>query len=106
MNKKFSPAERQAYMADKLSQLQETSSALAAICFLSVEDVDQYLSGEKVIEDKDWVQLGLGLARLSKKKGVPTEKEEKASGIRKGKKISRTSIIKRVEALEIFNEKT
>lgn len=105
MIKKFSPEERKAYMLDKLNQLQESPQALATICFLNLEAVELYLSGGKIIEDKDWVQLGLGLARLAKKKGVPTEKEEKASGIVAKRKISRTSIIKRVEALDVFNEK-
>lgn len=105
MNKKFTPTERKAYMLDKLNQLQESVEALAAICFLNVDDVQKYLSGEKIIEDKDWVQLGLGITRLAKKKGVPTEKEEKASGQIMAKKISRTSIIRRVEALDIFEEK-
>lgn len=105
MNKKFTPEERKSYMVDKLSQLDETTEALAAICFLKVEAVNQYLCGDKVIEDKDWVQLGLGLARLSKKMGVPTEKEEKASGEKIIKRVSRTSIIRRVEALDIFDAK-
>ena len=50
MNKKFTPEERKSYMVDKLSQLEETTEALAAICFLKVEAVNQYLCGDKVIE--------------------------------------------------------
>ena len=106
MNKKFSPEERKHYMRDKLNQLQETAESLAVICFLKPEEIEKYLSGEKIIEDKNWVQLGLGLARLSKQKGVLTEKEEKKSEHSIVKKVSRTSIIRRVEALDVFNEKT
>lgn len=103
--KKFSHQERQLYLVDKLQQIKETSAQLASVCHLDVNEVNKFLSGEKVVEDKDWVQLGIGLSRLARQKGVLTEKEEKKSGLIGAKKISRTSIIKKVEALDIFEEK-
>jgi len=106
MIKKFSYEERKVYIRDKLKQLKEPVEALAEICCLQVVEVSQFISGENKIEDKNWVQLGIGLTRLAKKNGVLTEKEEKSSGQIPPKKISRTSIIRRVESLDVFNEKT
>lgn len=104
MMKKFTFEERRIYIKDKLKQLNESIVSLAEICRLQVEEVNKYLSGENKIEDKNWVQLGLGLTRLAKKKGVLTEKEEKSSGQVGLKKVSRTSIIRRVESLDVFKE--
>lgn len=104
MIKKFTYEERRVYIKDKLKQLNEPVASLAEICRLQVDEVNGYLSGENKIEDKNWVQLGLGLTRLAKTKGVLTEKEEKSSGQLGGKKVSRTSIIRRVESLDVFRE--
>jgi len=106
MIKKFSYDERKTYVCDKLKQLKEPLESLAEICKLQADEVAMFLSGENKIEDKNWVQLGLGLTRLAKKKGVLTEKEEKSSGQPIIKKVSRTSIIRRVESLDVFKENT
>lgn len=99
---KISPEERKQYLVDKINQLNVTFDVVAETCHLPSQMIQEYITGSKLIDDKAWVQVGLGLARLAKKLGVPTEKEEKKAPT--VKRISRTSIIKQVEKLDFFNE--
>lgn len=103
MTVKISPEDRKQYLRDKISQLNVPPQEVSEASFVSIDLINQFLFGTQLIDDKTWVQLGLGLSRLSKKLGVPTEKEEK-NGATSNRRVSRTAIIKQVEDLDFFKE--
>ncbi|PCJ60294.1 MAG: hypothetical protein COA79_08970 [Planctomycetota bacterium] len=103
MAKKFSPEERLRYINDKLIQINTAPDILATTCHLTLEEVNKYLVGTIEIDNKAWIQLGIGLGKLAKEKGIPGGKElaQKSGSVRK--RHSQTSIMRQVEKLDFFD---